>query len=356
VAMYSAKRWPNGRIPYIMENKFSAEERAAIARGIMTLQDRTCIRFVPKKESDKDYVWMRRGPGCAAHVGRIGGQQWLFLGKGCYSVETVVHELMHSVGFIHEQSRPDRDAHVTIMWDNIKDAAKRNFRKHTTDYLADHGFPYDLMSVMHYRQYAFSKNKKATIVAKRPVPYLRCRGHECPSDLDVRKINYLYKCKNGKSGFYGPGSGGGADDYWPSKSGDGNGMGDGGNKFNPGSNELDSQVMIGENFYENIPFPPAVAAPVVAGMGDGPAGPAGPDGPPGGPGLGYHFDDHSESDYEDSSDEPCFGEHCFQNYDPDIDDQTSGGGAGGGGGGHVPYESRESAVRLVPHLNYNSAE
>ncbi|CAG2183147.1 unnamed protein product, partial [Oppiella nova] len=84
------------------------------------------------------------GPGCAAHVGRIGGQQWLFLGKGCYSQETVVHELMHSVGFIHEQSRPDRDAHVQIMWDNIKEGAKRNFRKHTTDYLADHGFEYDL--------------------------------------------------------------------------------------------------------------------------------------------------------------------------------------------------------------------
>jgi hypothetical protein len=70
VAMYTAKRWPNGRIPYIMENKFSREERAAIARGIMTLQERTCIRFVPKRAHDKDYVLMRRGPGCAAHVGQ----------------------------------------------------------------------------------------------------------------------------------------------------------------------------------------------------------------------------------------------------------------------------------------------
>ncbi|CAG2117018.1 unnamed protein product [Medioppia subpectinata] len=104
--------------------------------------------------------------------------------------------------------------------------AKRNFRKHTIDYLADHGFPYDLMSTLRVQQ-----KKKATIVAKRPVPYLRCRGHECPSDLDVRKINYLYKCKNGKSGFYGPGRGGGADYYWPTKSAGGvDGMGDGGNK------------------------------------------------------------------------------------------------------------------------------
>ncbi|KAF7491962.1 Zinc metalloproteinase nas-8 [Sarcoptes scabiei] len=194
VAMYTAKRWPHGRIPYIMENKFSDEERAAIARGMMILQERTCIRFLPKQASDHDYVLMKRGPGCAAHVGKIGGQQWVILGDGCYSLETVTHELMHSVGFIHEQSRPDRDEHVEIVWNNIKPNAKRNFKKHEFDYLADHGFPYDLMSVMHYRQYAFSKNRKPTIVPKRPVPYLRCRGLDCPSELDIEKINFLYKC------------------------------------------------------------------------------------------------------------------------------------------------------------------
>lgn len=50
------------------------------------------------------------------------------------------------------------------------------------------------MSVMHYRQYAFSKNRKPTILPKRPVPYLRCRGLDCPSELDIEKINFLYKC------------------------------------------------------------------------------------------------------------------------------------------------------------------
>lgn len=120
MARYTAKRWPHGRIPYMMENKFSREERAAIAKGILTLQQLTCIRFVPKKDYDKDFVHIKRGPGCAAHVGRLGGIQWLLLGRGCFRMETVIHELMHSVGFIHEQSRPDRDAHVNIIWENIK--------------------------------------------------------------------------------------------------------------------------------------------------------------------------------------------------------------------------------------------
>ncbi len=47
------------------------------------------------------------------------GKQDILLDKDCWNVNTVVHELLHTVGFGHEHQRPDRERYVTILWEKI---------------------------------------------------------------------------------------------------------------------------------------------------------------------------------------------------------------------------------------------
>lgn len=67
---------------------------------------------------------------CYSSVGRnfwIEGGQTIGLSNGCLnSPGTIMHEVLHSLGFWHEQSRPDRDQNVEIMWENI---AKGSLKK-----------------------------------------------------------------------------------------------------------------------------------------------------------------------------------------------------------------------------------
>ena len=48
-----------------------------------------------------------------------GGPNQFFLSPDFFGPETVAHELLHSLGFMHEHQRPDRDQYVTINYTNI---------------------------------------------------------------------------------------------------------------------------------------------------------------------------------------------------------------------------------------------
>ncbi|CDW54647.1 Astacin domain containing protein [Trichuris trichiura] len=111
----STYRWPNGRIPYQLSSSYSSRERAIIARAMQSYHDRTCIRFV-RRTNEQDYLKIGKygGSVCFSDVGRSGGEQMLSLDDGCVIYRTVIHELMHSVGFWHEHERPDRDSYTMI--------------------------------------------------------------------------------------------------------------------------------------------------------------------------------------------------------------------------------------------------
>ena len=63
---------------------------------------------------------------------------------------TPIHEIGHALGLFHEQSRPDRDAHVDVLWHNIDSEDLINFRLMDYSEALTHNVPYDYGSVMHY--------------------------------------------------------------------------------------------------------------------------------------------------------------------------------------------------------------
>ncbi|PRD21458.1 UNVERIFIED_CONTAM: nas-14 [Trichonephila clavipes] len=68
---------------------------------------------------------------CWSEWGRRGEIQALSLESPiCFEKGIILHEMMHTLGFLHEHSRFDRDKYIEVVYDNIKYVAyKSNPRK-----------------------------------------------------------------------------------------------------------------------------------------------------------------------------------------------------------------------------------
>lgn len=144
--------WPGRRVIYEIDSGLPQPER--VRDAIRHWEERTLLTF-KQRTSESDYIRFVRGAGCSAHVGRIGGVQRVWLGDAC-SLGNAIHEIGHAVGLWHEQSREDRDQFITIVWNNIRQEARKNFDQHILD--GDDLGPYDYGSIMHYGAYAFAIN------------------------------------------------------------------------------------------------------------------------------------------------------------------------------------------------------
>ncbi|XP_034948724.1 zinc metalloproteinase nas-4-like [Chelonus insularis] len=207
-------RWPGGIIPYMISPWFDTTQYQLIMEAMEDFHRNTCIRFVPYTGDTNDYIRITAGnTGCWSSVGRIGGRQDVNLQTpGCVIKKgTVIHELMHAVGFIHEQSRYDRDDYVAIQWQNIKPGSDINFKKAAAGTTDPFGVKYDYGSVMHYSSNAFSANGRPTIIPKENKGFLdffdMLQGRSKPtlgqregfSKLDIRKIRKMYRCDSSRS-------------------------------------------------------------------------------------------------------------------------------------------------------------
>ncbi|XP_008280375.1 high choriolytic enzyme 1-like [Stegastes partitus] len=182
----------NVYIPYYIQNHYSSRERAIIVRGLESFSTFSCIRFRPYQNGDHEWLSIESDSGCYSYVGRqyTGGQTVSLDRQGCVYHSTVQHELLHALGFNHEQTRSDRDSYIKVYWENIIDNMKYNFDKIAT---LNQGTPYDYNSVMQYEKYAFSKNGYATML---PIPNSNVAFGQATqmSQNDIDRLNRLYGC------------------------------------------------------------------------------------------------------------------------------------------------------------------
>ncbi|KAF2900237.1 hypothetical protein ILUMI_05946 [Ignelater luminosus] len=188
-------QWKDAIIPIVFDTIYTEEQREWIMKSLMEITSRSCIKFIPPLKGERDYVFItHHKKGCSSYIGKRGGLQILNLtpskpGTDCFQTSVIVHEFLHVLGFIHQQSVPNRDDYVHILYDNIKPGKKKDFEKHVGSgkILNEE---YDFLSIMHYSPYAKSKNGEKTIIPKNSSIVLK--KNTKLSKMDVEKINKAY--------------------------------------------------------------------------------------------------------------------------------------------------------------------
>ncbi len=160
---YAKYLWPKVgnqyQIPYVIASGSGdvTNLNSAITQFNNTFSN---IQFVALT-SQTDYVNFDFDPNnfsgeCEAIVGRAGGEQTVG-GSGSCTVATILHEMGHTVGLWHEQSRPDRNTYVLVNYGNLIKGSISNFNQ-IYDNAQTFGTLFDYASIMEYPAFSFSRN------------------------------------------------------------------------------------------------------------------------------------------------------------------------------------------------------
>ncbi len=156
--------WPNGVVPYRLNSNLSDSAREKVRDAVAHWNSFEAVTLIERTSANAgaypDYIDFVYEDRCASWIGyKKDGAQSIYTGDKC-STGTLIHEIGHALGLLHEHTRSDRDQYVQIHWDRIQQDMEVNFEVMDGSILLG---DYDYDSIMHYGEYFFSRNGLPTI-------------------------------------------------------------------------------------------------------------------------------------------------------------------------------------------------
>jgi hypothetical protein len=194
----SFNRWPNAVVPYeINDIDFppGSPLRAEIETAIGTWNHRSCARLIPHAGETDFAEFVAASDSCQSEVGRTGSRQRIgcALANQTFDAGSIMHEIGHCFGLLHEHQRPDRDQFVEIIFPNIVTGKLDQFEIIASGQMFG---PYNCDSIMHYSETGFgivvNGVQQQTIKIKDTVACASIGQHDHLSRGDVATVHAMY--------------------------------------------------------------------------------------------------------------------------------------------------------------------
>lgn len=181
--------WPGGVIPYAIDGTVPETVRRMI-RDAVVAYDPTPVRFI-ERTTQSDYVVfsVRAGNASVSQIGKVGGAQSIGL-LPTVKTWTIIHEMGHAAGLMHEHMRGDRNRYVDVRWNNLPYEAYPQFVSRPCDGL-DVG-AYDFQSIMHYGNREFAEMKLFPSLTSK-INGVSVQSNQALSAGDIQTLTFLYR-------------------------------------------------------------------------------------------------------------------------------------------------------------------
>ncbi|WMC08862.1 MAG: hypothetical protein PQ275_34810 [Elizabethkingia anophelis] len=194
------KTWPNATVYYTLPSQGSLSTQAYntfltnINKAFDMISSKTNVKFI-QRTNQTEYITFTYSTGNSSPLGwvknRVNG---IKIYNTTYPA-IIAHEIMHSMGIMHEQCRPDRDQYIIVDTNRAQEGSRHNFNLYN-DY-AGHG-EFDFGSVMMYKSTDFAIDPNLPVMTKLDGSTFG-KQRDGLSAGDYAGINHLYGPVNSTS-------------------------------------------------------------------------------------------------------------------------------------------------------------